>query len=293
MTPRIHSIVVTYRRPTVLRATLAAIDAQQVRPDHIVVVDNDSAGEATSDLDEPENVTYLRAAENLGPAGGIAVGMHRVLENADDEDLVLLIDDDDPPPSSDSIARVLAIMADAGPDVAAAGLVGARFDRRRALTRRVPDRELVGRVDVDYIAGGQFPMYRVGAIRDVGVFDAQLFFGFEELEFGLRLRSAGYRLLVDGDAMLALRRAHGRTGIGARAQATPRPPWRRYYSSRNIVEISRRYGLRGAVVLSVLHAGPMAAVRGLLRFRDTRLAAAALRGTADGVRGRLGRVDVP
>ena len=40
-------------------------------------------------------------------------------------------------------------------------------------------------------------MYRCGALRRVGVFDESLFFGFEEGEFGQRLRQAGYSIYAD------------------------------------------------------------------------------------------------
>src|SRR4029453_7830814 len=94
------------------------------------------------------------------------------------------------------------------------GLVGSRFDRRRARLQRLPDSELGhGPLDVDYIGGGHLPLYRVAAVRAVGVVDPSYFFGFEDLEYGLRLRSRGWRVVADGDQWLELRRAQGRLGL--------------------------------------------------------------------------------
>lgn len=67
-----------------------------------------------------------------------------------------------------------------------------------------------------------------------------LFFGFEELEFGLRLRSAGFTLYVPGPIWHARREAQGmlaRRYTPSRTLGTVN--WRRYYSLRNLVAILR------------------------------------------------------
>ncbi len=93
---------------------------------------------------------------------------------------------------------------------AAVGISGGWFDWRRGRMRRVPDAQLTGPVPVDHVAGNQLPFFLVGAVRDVGVFCDDLFFGFSELEFGLRLWRAGYTLYGYGPLWLESRKQTGR-----------------------------------------------------------------------------------
>ena len=294
-TPKIHAVVVTYRRHDDVKSTVAAVQAQTRPPDTWWIVDNDPSDALADWVATIPNATYHRSPSNLGPAGGIAAGMDLVLEVADDDDLVVLIDDDDPPPNDHTIADIIGLFDRGEVDgvIAGAGLVGAMYDRSRGLTRRLPDEELVGTVDVDYVAGNQLPTYRVRCIREVGVFDRDLFFGFDDLEFGLRLRSAGFRVVVDGDVMTSMRALAGRLGKGARIPGPGLAPWRRYYSARNIVALARRYGTRTAPIWAVAHGGPAAAARSIAVQRNVGSAGAAMRGVFDGVRGRDGLVMKP
>jgi glycosyltransferase involved in cell wall biosynthesis len=292
--PRIHAIVVTYRRHDDVKETVAAVQGQTRPPDTWWIVDNDPSDELAEWAAGIPNATYHRSPGNLGPAGGIAAGMDLVLEVAADDDLIVSIDDDDPPPNDHTIEDIVALFGrdQTEGEIAGAGLVGAMYDRSRGLTRRLPDEELVGTVDVDYIGGNQLPTYRVRCVRDVGVFDRELFFGFDDLEFGLRLRAAGYRVVVDGDIMTEQRALAGRLGRGPRIPGSGLPPWRRYYSARNIVALAKRYGDRTAPAWAVAHGGPGAAVQAITR-RDVRSAGAAMRGVIDGLRGRDGLVMTP
>lgn len=292
---RVHAIAVTYRRPAILRTTVQAFLAQSRPPDTLWIIDNEPSDELENWVSTLPNTTYCRSPGNVGPAGGIAIGMRRVLETADANDLVLLIDDDDPPPFPDAVAGVVNILEEAtrGEKIAGSGLVGSRFDRSNGFTKRIPDAELVGLVDVDYIAGNQLPIYRVDCIREVGVFDEDLFFGFDDLEYGLRVRAAGWRLVVDGGRMTELRERAGRLGLGPRIPGKGLPQWRRYYSSRNIVAIARQYGTRGAQFRAFIHAGLGASVRTATWLRSPKTALGAMRGGIDGLRGRTGRVMVP
>lgn len=293
--PAIHAIVVTYRRHEDVQATVDSVLAQTCPPDTVWIVDNDPSDELAEWAATIRQATYHRSPSNGGPAGGIATGMELVLDVADDDDLVVLIDDDDPPPSDHTIADIVELFDRNEEDgvIAGAGIVGAMYDRKRGLTRRLPDEELVGTVDVDYVAGNQLPTYRVRCIREVGVFDSKLFFGFDDLEFGLRLRSAGFRVVVDGEVMTGQRARARRLGKGARIPGPGLAPWRRYYSARNIVVLARRYGARTAPLWAVAHGGPAAAARALVVQRNLGSAGAAMRGVFDGLRGRDGLVMMP
>lgn len=289
----LHAIVVTFRRPGELRAMLEAVAAQTLVPARVVAVDNDPAESARPIAQgAPLAVEYLPAGGNLGPAGGIALGMRHLLAGAADEDWVVLLDDDDPPYRDDlfELLHDLAVSTvPRRPRLAGVGAGGSRFDLRRGRNRRLADDEVSPVTPVDVIAGNQFPLYRLGVIREVGVFDSDLFFGFEELEFGLRLQAAGFELVAHGPVWLDKRRRGGSRLTGVRLGLTD-PGWRRYYSLRNLIVILRRNGAVGAALRVSLVRGvlkpllnlPRAPARALAHLRLN------LQALGDGWAGRLG-----
>lgn len=297
-------MLVTYRRPDDLATMLARLAEQQRPPDTLVVVDNDPAESARAAVTAAAGdrsgaaATYLPSGANLGPAGGIALGMRHVLGHAADADWVVLLDDDDHP-TSPSLLAELAELGDSlragDPTVAGVGLCGARFEASRGRSVPVPDDELAGPVAVDWIGGNNFPLYAVQAVRAVGVFDDRLFFGFDDLEYGLRLVGAGFGVYAHGDLWRRERAAHGRLGIDRSPSRTlDEPTWRRYYSLRNLVHILRRQGERGGAA--------RLAARGLVKPlynlpRGPRLALRHLalngRAVVDAYRGRMGQTVRP
>jgi glycosyltransferase involved in cell wall biosynthesis len=248
--PALHGVLVTYRRPDALTTSLETVTRQERRLDTLVVVDNDPLESARGLVESLGRVsprpTYVPAGRNLGPAGGIALGMRQVLARAQDDDWVVLLDDDDPPLTTDAL-RLLAelgtTLRDEDPRTAAVGASGTNFDVARARALRIPDSALQGAVPSSCIGGNQLPLYSVHAIRAVGVFDERLFFGFEELDYGLRLWASGFTVYAHGDVWLRSRRHHGRIGMTTAPQRTlTEPTWRRYYSLRNLIVILRKRG---------------------------------------------------
>lgn len=299
----LHGVLVTYRRPRDLATMLERLAEQQRPPDTLVVVDNDpdrsarAVGGAAAD-NGGIAVTYLPSGANLGPAGGIAFGMRHVLSHAADCDWAVLLDDDDPPTSPALLTELMQLAerlrAD-HPSVGGIGLCGARFETSRGRSVPVPDDELAGPVPTDWIGSGHFPLYSVRAIREVGVFDDRLFFGFDDLDYGLRLVGAGYGIYAHGDLWHRQRAAHGRLGLDrSPARTLDDPTWRRYYSLRNLIYILRKRGQHGAAA--------RLAARGLGKPvynlpRAPRLAAQHLalntRAIVDAYRGRMGQTVRP
>jgi glycosyltransferase involved in cell wall biosynthesis len=301
--PALHGILITYRRPAAFRKILARLGEQTRPPDRLVVVDNDPSPEVEASLADYRSTgrqaDYVGTPENLGPAGGIALGMREVLGFASDDDWAVLLDDDDPPEDPDLLGRLETFahqVSNRDPRTAGVGVMGARFDWLRGRPAPVPDGDLEGVVVVDYVGGNKLPMYRVGVFREVGTFRDDLFFGFDDLEFGLRVKAAGYRLYVDGAAWRQRRARRGR--LGADRVPSPvldEPGWRRYYSLRNMIWILRSHGRDGTAARLALLAGvgkPLANV-----FLSPALArrhlALSWRACRDGWVGRMGRTVEP
>ena len=295
--PALHAVVVTYCRPNQLESTLAAVSAQTRPADSVLIVDNDPMESARPVAESRDGVVYLPTGDNLGPAGGIAVGIERVLATSDKNDLVLLIDDDDPPAQTVTFERLLQALNLShrqGFRCAGVGLTGARYRRSRGDLVRVPDSELSGLVRVDYLGGNQCPTYLVEALQSISGSDSGLFFGLDDADLGLQLRSAGWDLLVPGDLWLEMREMNGRTGIGASPRSpAPLIPWRQYYASRNAVHLARRYGTRRAVAETVSRGLTLIPANRWIRQRSGSSARAAVSGTLAGLRGEMGRTVAP
>jgi GT2 family glycosyltransferase len=88
------AVVVTYNRRDLLRQCLAALAAQTLAPERIVVVDNDSDdGTAEMLADHPAHPEAIQLSRNVGGAGGFAAGMAYALEVLHAE-WVWVMDDD-------------------------------------------------------------------------------------------------------------------------------------------------------------------------------------------------------
>lgn len=241
---RSHAVLVTFRRPDLLADHLRRLAEQTAPLDTLVVVDNDAdpaigALVTACDPMPATEVVYMSLAGNRGPAGGFTAGLGELLPGADDDDIVVLLDDNDPPKRNETFADVQRILRDLQrkhDDVGGVGTWGAslrRGGRLRTETSTNP-------VPVDYLSGNGCPHYVAGALRSVGGPDPALFFGFEELDLGLSLQRAGYRIWSSGIA-----REHGLSEMvepGRPAVGVEAPSWRRYYSFRNLVVVLRKDG---------------------------------------------------
>jgi hypothetical protein len=299
---RLLGILITFRRPRELAVMLERLAGSERPVDRLVVVDNSPTADAGLLVDRyragGRAADYVAAAENLGPAGAVALAMGRLLEAAGDDDWIVLFDDGEPP-GTEELAEMWDFagrMRAADPRLGAVGGVGATFDWARGRVGRVPDHRLHGPVPVDYIGSGQLPLYRVRAVRQVGVFKPELFFGFEELEYGLRLRAAGWSLYVDGDRWRAGRRLLGRLEVAGRpAVGFAGTTWRDYYRLRNLIVILLGAGRRGAAVRVSLLVGLLKPLVNAPRQPGRSVARLRLNGRAirDGWAGRLGRTVEP
>lgn len=294
----VGGVLVTYNRPKDLRLSAEAAAAQTHPLSAIVVVDNGADHDVTrAVLDEVEwgatHVCVVHEPDNIGPAGGFALGC-RWLDAIGPVEWVLLLDDDDPLPGATVVGDLLELalaLSAADESFGGIGMKGARFRARSLRTLAVP---LDGPdiVPVDHLHGGYAPLYRRSALQDVGEFDARLFWGFEELETGLRLTRRGWRLYM----AVGLMRRSPPTAKYRSLRSRPRlslhePTSSDYYRVRNMAWIGWRHAspLHVVAAMFVRAIGkPLAnmAVRPRLATRALRMNGRALR---DAMTGRMGR----
>lgn len=256
MDTRLGAFIMTYNRPAILLDTIEKLLSQSKPPEYILVVDN-SPGEETERAVRSLNnrqVDYHRMGYNAGPAGAADVGLKRVADMG--FDWVFWGDDDDPPPNRESIERVLCIIEkyELNPqDIGVMGMIGGRLNRRTGRTANFANKELQGLVDADQIPGNKLMIVN-RAVPAKGVFPSpELFFGFEELDFCLKVKQAGFRVVIDGEAMFNGRKSRGLTDANYRWKGTSTlgdesKVWRHYYSTRNLLIILRKNGYFSAVL---------------------------------------------
>lgn len=273
--------IVTYRRAASLEIVLDGLLNQSIPPALTVVADNDPEQSARDVVRAaqrrwPNEIVYAPVGENLGPAGGWAHAVSVAASRPNQRGAwVLVIDDDDPIEAPTLVEGLIDTATDQG--VAGIGLRGARWHHRSARLRRfdVPEGTVA---KIDYLAGNGAPLYSWAAIDRVGFFKPDLFFGFEDLDFGLRLRKAGWTLLVAPRPSL---QEVADTG-------SVRTSWREYYKARALLWILREHMGSYAILLTLIRSIILGGIRLLIVERQPELLKARLLGAWDGLRGRLG-----
>jgi GT2 family glycosyltransferase len=269
--------------------TLAALDS--LRGIDTVVVDNGSSdGSADAVAERFPDVELIRAGVNLGFAGGNNVGVRRALDRGAEWVLLLNNDATIEAGAVEALAAAAAVRPDAGvlackvlfADSDRLWYAGAGFDPYLGRSRHERfgehDRPDALR-DTTRATGAAMAVSRE-AIEAAGLLDEELFLYAEDLEWSLRIRSAGFAVVYAPGARVRHRVSAAAGGAGS--------PTTLYYETRNMLAVVERYrplprgvsGLRRALVV---------APRVLLSLRRPASAWAALRGWRDYRRGRMGR----
>lgn len=236
---RLGGFIITYNRPLVLMDTIQAVFFQSLPPEFLWIIDNSEGLEtdhAIATLLDPR-IKYHRMGDNAGPAGAAAAGLKLCAE--DGADWIFWGDDNDPPFRPDCFERLLAIR-DVNPFCGVLGTVGQFFDRKKGVIKRVQTRLLEKKewIEVDYVAGNMC-MLVSGEVAKAGIApNPDLFFGFEELDFCLRVSRKGYSIVVDSGLFLDARIKYGKLEFERPIYKQKKNLVREYYSLRNLLMIS-------------------------------------------------------
>jgi len=210
---------------------------------NIVVIDNGSASDDWALLSKSlsaQPVRLLRQETNLGFAGGHNIAMRMAM--AEDADFIWLVNSDaivEP----DCLDKLLELMA-ARPMCGAASPVtvalddkdkvdfcGAYHDWKRLESARVSSIEDARRLEREQPeamwVSGTVVLYRIAALRQIGVLDEEMFAYYEDDDIGARLSQAGWLSLMAFNA----RASHFRY----QSDEHDRPPYFFYLMTRNAI----------------------------------------------------------
>jgi hypothetical protein len=269
--PKVAAIILTFDAPDALQRCLRAVRDQSVSVSCAIVIDNAAEVQGQDELQDATDVLVVRNTENLGPAGGYAVGLERFLQS--DCDYAWVMDDDCEPE----------------PRLLEQSLVASDLDHAVVMATMV-DRA-TGQVGNTHGWCGVLIPREV--VIDVGVPDADLFWWTEDTEYlQWRIPRAGWQLV----------RTDGRIIVGRSRASRSKPAWKYYYEARNQVH----YRLHTQAVddtprprhltfrvraWRAARAATKLGGRSVTRESTGRLEKLTMvvRGTCDGIRGRLGK----
>ena len=241
-------VVVTFNRADLLRRMLAGLAALTRQPDAVIVVDNASVDHTRQVIEEAGNAGLLAIHEdrNLGGAGGFHRGVREAYDRGYDR---IWLMDDDVVPAPDCLdvllaqdeACLMAVREDLhGRLVEKAATV---FDLSSPLAIK-PKTAMVEttygsrdampeRVELQNVAFEGF-MVRREVVERIGLPDPSYFIFYDDVDFAVRARRAGYRIWAVRDAVLVRQldfdQQHDLSG------------WKGFYMYRNLFVVHFRYG---------------------------------------------------
>lgn len=288
MSERVAVVVVTHNRAHLLEHMLAGLAAQTRTPDEVIVVDNASADHTREVLERTPllNQVALHLTDNLGGAGGFHLGLQRAYEQGFDR---IWLMDDDVVPAPDCLETLLAhdapclmaVREDARGRLVEKAAV--RFDLRNPLAIRpktasvesvYADRAAMpATVPIEVVAFEGF-LVRRDVVAAIGLPDPGFFIFYDDAEYAIRARRAGFGILAVRDAVLVRQLDFD--------QQHALDSWKGYYMYRNLFVVHFRHGENALVrlkpyavtaavaVLSPLRGGRAEARNVLRALRDAR-----------------------
>ncbi len=288
---RVLAIVLNWQQPQVTLECVRALRAMSGQTLDILVIDNGSGDDSAAILEENKGVFKLLILPgNVGFAAGNNQGLQVAIEEA--YDYALMVNND-----AFADAEMLnRLLEETAPDIALLspkiyyeedpGRIWFANGRQHPLTLDLRDTgqgELDGPQwmsshDVDYLIGTCL-LVNLSAAQEVGLLDERYFFYFEDLDWSLHFRQAGYRLRIVADAHLTHRVAYSTGGEEDSAL-------RRYHLARSSIQFWRRNAHLGSPFVIVLFrsASALKMVTRLLLKGQGHVARAYLRGLRDGWR---------
>ncbi|GGO84661.1 rhamnosyltransferase [Nocardioides phosphati] len=268
-------VVVTFNRSAMLPGMLDGLAAQTRPADAIIVIDNASTDDTRAVLDArtdlPLQVTTTGA--NLGGAGGFHLGMLQAYDAGHDR---ILLMDDDVVPAPDFLE---VMVAHEGPCQMAVreDLQGRLVEKaavRFDLDNPLAIKPKTASVDSTYASRAEMPaevlvenvafegfMVRRDVIAAIGLPDPSFFIFYDDVDFAIRARNAGYPIVCLRDAVLVRQLDFN--------QQHDLSSWKGFYMYRNLFVVHFRYGTNVLVrlkpwliVLMVVLLSPLRGGRG-------------------------------
>ena len=241
-------VVVTYNRADLLGRMLDGLAAQTRQPDVVFVIDNSSVDHTATILahrhDLPLQVTTT--PQNLGGSGGFHLGVKQAYEAGHDR---IWLMDDDVVPAPDCLEQLLAVdeacLLTVREDTS--GRLVEKAATRFDLSNPLAIKPKTAMVETEYGSRDRMPplveienvpfegfMVRREVVDAIGLPDESFFIFYDDVDYAVRARRAGFRIWAVRDAVLVRQldfdQQHDLSG------------WKGFYMYRNLFVVHLRYG---------------------------------------------------
>lgn len=241
-------VVVTFNRADLLEGMLAGLAGLDRAPDAVFVVDNASTDHTREVLERSTlpGLVAIHTTENLGGAGGFHLGLRTAYDKGFD---VMWLMDDDVVPAPDCLTRLLEVdgscLIAVREDLSGALVEKAatRFDLRNPLAIRpktasidstyASRADMPPTVEVENVAFEGF-LVRREVVERIGLPDPSYFIFYDDVDYAVRARRAGYPIRAVRDAVLVRQLSFD--------QQHDLAGWKGYYMYRNLFVVHFRYG---------------------------------------------------
>jgi rhamnopyranosyl-N-acetylglucosaminyl-diphospho-decaprenol beta-1,3/1,4-galactofuranosyltransferase len=250
VTETVAVVVVTHNRADLLARMLDGLVAQTRTPDAVIVVDNASGDHTQQVLDRSDlPLQVITSEENLGGAGGFRIGMEAAYAGGWDR---IWLMDDDVVPAAGCLEVLMGVEADLADclmcvrEDLAGELVeksATTFDLRNPLSIKPKTASVESTygtraampplVEIQVVAFEGFLVTR-RVVDAVGLPDPEFFIFYDDADFALRARKAGFRIWAVRDAVLVRQLAF--------SQELALGSWKGYYMYRNLFVVHFRHG---------------------------------------------------
>lgn len=248
---KVYALIVTFKRKELLKEVVERVINQTYPLSKVVVVDNNSndgteAVIAQLKSNSPVEIEYQNTGANLGGAGGFSYGFNHVLN--DEFDYLWIMDDDLLP--ENNCLEMMLISANNNQiiqparfnlDGTCAEYSPIKFDLASPFLLH-PKIETV-KDRIDSVQGNEIqiegipfegPLIPKNIINRVGLPDKRFFIFYDDLDYAIRARKAGFKIICKKDAV-AYR-------LLMNNQVNDLQSWKGYFMLRNFFKIHYMHG---------------------------------------------------
>lgn len=247
MKNKLGVVLVTYNRLHLLKEAIEAINCQTVAFSKIVIVNNcstDGTKEYLAKFQSDDRFEILNMDENLGGAGGFAVGIEKM--NCFDMDWVLIIDDD-AMIAHDYNQQLMKYIEKHEHVNACSGVVTTNNKITTVHRRRLSNKLLFVEKEVNAeeykkesfhcdLATFCGLMIRGEIMREIGVPNKDYFIWYDDTEYCLRLKKYGGIVNVNAAVL-----NHKTKETKSEGNYFSRTNWKYYYGQRNRLDTARKH----------------------------------------------------
>ncbi len=209
----------------------------------IIVLDNNSGDGLEEGLPKKNNLTFMQTGENLGYSGGNNVGIKKALEEKNEYVFIL---NPDTYIEKNTIRVLLEKSKEHSSDISSPKIyfanskiiwyAGGEFDSENVLGSHIGvDQKDEGQFDKDLevdFATGAAIFVRAKVFEKIGIFDVRYFLYYEDTDFCLRAKKAGFKIMYVPQALIFHDNAKS-TGLGSSLQD--------YYITRNRLLLASKF----------------------------------------------------